>query len=239
MRRSSHGFAFVAVFALVFGAIAPMPTSAQPAVASDAPVAATPEPAATTPAPPPEVTLEPPRPSQGHYVGLMLAGVTAMAWDDDRGYRAPSFGVVGNLRLGQSVTRWLDLGIVFSFGQTFGDPARSLKYGGLRVQAQLYPVSRVFVRTGFGFLSAKGQDPNDDAFVRRSFGSVLELGIGAHLFLSDRNESGGWVLSPVFSAEVGPDPGLTTLTLALGLELSWWSGLRRDQLDLPIDRAYE
>jgi hypothetical protein len=47
------------------------------------------------------------------------------------------------------------------------------------------------------------------------------------------------VLSPVLTIEVGPDPGFTTTAMWLGLEISWWSGLSRDKLELPVGEAYE
>jgi hypothetical protein len=47
------------------------------------------------------------------------------------------------------------------------------------------------------------------------------------------------VLSPLLTIEGGPDPDFTTTALWLGLEVSWWSGLSRDKLNLPLGEAYE
>jgi hypothetical protein len=47
------------------------------------------------------------------------------------------------------------------------------------------------------------------------------------------------VLSPVLSIEVGPDSDFATMAVWLGLEVSWWSGLARDKLELPVDEAYD
>ena len=188
---------------------------------------------------PEDSILEKPEPSQGHYIGLGIYGVAAAAFDEDRGLRRPTVGNGLSLRLGQSVTSWLDLGMVADGAYTGGDEADRFGYGSVRVQSQVYPLQRWFLRGGFGPFFAGGTDPEDSDSARGTYGTVYELGVGTNIFLSDADESGGGVLTPVLTNEIGPNPEFVTYAIALGVEISWWSGLSRDQLDLPIDEAYK
>ncbi len=210
-------------------------------VAAESRAQSEPEPApepATEPAPAPESDeLLTPRPNQGHYVSLGLSFIGTVADDADRGWRGPAYGLGYSLRLGESVTDWIDLGIGLAYANT-GNEADGMMIGRLVVEAQLYPSDRAFVRTAFGFGTGGGTDPHDPDFDRFRFGDVYLLGAGAHFYLGDNNRSGGWLLSPVATFEIGPDEEFVTMAASFGLEISWWSGLRRDQLDLPLDKAY-
>lgn len=191
-----------------------------------------------------EEDLERPEPSQGHYVALGIEAVRMQAFDETRGLRKPTYGSAFQL-LGQSVTSWADLGIAFWGGATSGDKVDRLGFGGVRVQGQVYPTQRWFLRGGFGPFGASGTDPDDPDYARGTYGVSYEIGAGLNIFLSDENQSGGWVLTPTLMNHIGHNPGIqdeaqkfTTYMMALGLELSWWSGLPHDQLDLSIEKAY-
>jgi hypothetical protein len=190
-----------------------------------------------------EVDLEKPEPSQGHYIALGIGEVRAQAYDESRGLRKPTHGSAFELRLGQSVTSWADLGIAFWVGKTDGDDEHKLTFGGVRVQGQVYPTQRLFLRGGFGPFGASGTDPLDPDYSRGTYGVACDVGAGLNIFLSDEHESGGWVLTPTLMNHIGHNAGIeqqtfTTHMMTVGLQLSWWSGLPRDQLDLSIDRAY-
>ena len=190
-----------------------------------------------------EMDLEKPEPSQGHYIALGIAEVRAQAYDEGRGLRKPTYGSAFELRLGQSVTSWADLGIAFWGGKTDGDDEHNLTFGGVRVQGQVYPTQQWFLRGGFGPFGASGTDPDDPDYSRGTYGVAYDIGVGLNIFLSDEHESGGWVLTPTLMNHIGHNVGIeqqtfTTHMMTVGLELSWWSGLPRDQLDLSIDRAY-
>jgi hypothetical protein len=47
------------------------------------------------------------------------------------------------------------------------------------------------------------------------------------------------MLTPLATIELAPEKTLTTTALWIGLEVSWWSGLARDKLQLPDTEAYE
>ncbi len=187
----------------------------------------------------PRLALEMPKPTQGHYLALGLHTLGAMAFDDGRGTRPPTFGTGFSLRLGEAVTSWLDLGLAFALGSTSGKEEDSLSLGRFTVHSQWYVSDRWFIQAGFGATNGQGADPEDLELNRGRYGDVYVAGLGANLYLSDGSRSGGWVLSPVLCIEVGPDSDFTTAAAWLGLEVSWWSGLARDKLELPIDEAYE
>ncbi len=55
--------------------------------------------------------------------------------------------------------------------------------------------------------------------------------------MSDAKASGGWVLTPMLSAEYGRDDDFPNAALWLGVEVSYWFGYARRQLDLDFDEA--
>jgi hypothetical protein len=144
-----------------------------------------------------------------------------------------------SLRWGEAVTSWLDLGLAAAMASTTGEPEHAYTFGRFGPLTQLYVSHRWFIQAGFGVSAASGADPEDLAAKRRRYGEVYVTGLGTHLYLTSAARSGGWLLSPVLSYEIGPDRHLTTTALWLGLEVSWWSGLPRSQLELPIEQAYE
>jgi hypothetical protein len=186
----------------------------------------------------PETHLEVPRPSQGYYISLGAYGVGAMAFDKGRGVRSPTPGMGYSLRLGEAITPWLDLGLSFGLGWTFGDQADKLSLTRLVVDSQWHVTEHWFIRAGFGAGNGQGPDPERFSDVRGVFGDTYLAGVGTNVYLSDKHKSGGWVLTPLVSLEVAPDNQFTTASVWLGLEISWWSGLTRDKLELPIEQAY-
>lgn len=187
----------------------------------------------------PASTLEDPEPSQGHFIALGVHGVGAMAFDDSRGKRTPTFGPGFSLRFGEALTDWLDLSLAFAFATTSGDVDDRMTFGRFGLQSQWYVTDRVFIQAGFGVTNGQGTDPEDHDFVRGRYGDVYLTGVGYNIYLSASDQSGGWVLTPVLTAEVGPDRMFTTAALSLGLEVSWWTGLTRDKLNLPLSKAYD
>src|SRR5688572_20537146 len=74
----------------------------------------------------PRLQLEEPKPNQGHFLALGFHGITAMAFDESRGTREPTFGQGVSLRLGESVTNWLSLSLAVALGSTYGERRDSL-----------------------------------------------------------------------------------------------------------------
>jgi hypothetical protein len=186
----------------------------------------------------PRVELAEPRPNQGHFIALGLHGISAMAFDENRGTRDPTFGQGFSLRLGESVTDWLNLSLAFAYGSTYGKERNALALGRLGITSQWYLNQRLFVQAGFGATNAQGADPEDHGRNRGRYGDVYLAGLGYDFYLADRQQSGGWTFTPIVTAEVGPDSKFTTTSLWIGVELACWSGLSRDKLDLPTPKAY-
>jgi hypothetical protein len=67
-----------------------------------------------------------------------------------------------------------------------------------------------------GATNSPGADPDNLAQSRGRYRDVYIAGLGANLYFSDAARSGGWVLSPVLTIEVGPDPDFTTSALWVG-----------------------
>lgn len=183
------------------------------------------------------IKLQKPFARQGEFFALGAHVGLATADDDDYGWRKPSMGPAFTLRLGEAIVDYADIGIEFGLGLHGGE--EKLTSGRIVAHGRLYPLRDLFIQGGFGFGFAGGPDPEDDAFKRFRYGDVYVLGVGTNLYLGDENKSGGPVASPVMTLEVGPDRELTTAVLWLGVELSYFAGLRRTQLDLPIDDAYQ
>jgi hypothetical protein len=187
---------------------------------------------------PAEFHLEVPATRQGHFLAFGLYGVGAMGFDASRGTRAPTLGEGFSLRLGESVTSWLDLSLAFAFAGTQGEAKDRFSFGRLGIQSQWYFRPNWFGQFGFGGTNASGGDPEDPEVNRVRYGAAFWTGIGVNIPLSNAHKSGGWILTPVATFEIAPEKTLTTTALWLGLEISWWSGLAKDKLALPTAEAY-
>ncbi len=181
--------------------------------------------------------LETPTPRQGQFVGLGLHGSLAAANDRDRGLRGPAPGYGFSLRLGERITKRLDLGLAIAYARISGESPWS--FGRLTVHTQVYLSEKLFMHGGFGFGAAGGVDPEDTDFSRARFGDVFTAGVGHNMYLGDRSKSGGWLLTPVLTMEYGRDEVFPNAALWLGVEVSRWWGIPRSQLALDFDEAYK
>ncbi len=181
--------------------------------------------------------LAKPSPRQGHYISLGFHGTSAIANDRDRGRRGPAFGTGYSLRLGERIMDRLDLGLAFAYASVGGDDPWS--FGRLTVHAQGYITEKTFAHLGFGFGAAGGADPEDPDFSRGRFGDVYTAGAGHNFYLSDAGRSGGWIVSPTITMEYGRDDTFPNAGLWVGVEISRWWGIPRNQLDLDFDEAYK
>jgi hypothetical protein len=182
--------------------------------------------------------LEPPRPRQGYYIGLAMNGVVWSGHDSSEGWRGPWFGPTGALRAGQQLFHWLDLGLSIGVGAAFDSDYYALP-GHVSIEAQLRPIDALFIRTsvGFGFADVTRRVKGIEKVIGQA-GGAYSLAVGYDFFPGQGDRSGGLSITPVVGIEVGPGDPLTTLTGWIGIELSWWTGLPRDQLVLPEEEAY-
>lgn len=180
-----------------------------------------------------------PKPNQGMFLGLSLVSTSALGFDSERSDRGLTIGAGLGLRVGESVTDWLDLGLALAYARTSGADDDRLSYGRLALHSQWYLHRDWFARLDLGIGSVAGPDPIDPSVDRGGYRDIYTLGIGTNLLLSPYNQSGGWVLSPILGVDVAPSEGLTVATGWFGVEISYWSGLADNQLVLPIERAYD
>lgn len=182
--------------------------------------------------------LEPPRPRQGYYISLGAYGVGALSHDRLDGWLGGMAGPGGSLRLGEALLDWLDLGVGFAAAGAFDEQYVAL-VGHVALEAQLRPVEPLFVRlsAGFGFTDFTRRQKGIERPLGRIGGSYAAA-VGWDFFPGHDGSSGGLAIAPVIWFEAGPGEEFTTLVGGIGIEISWWTGLPREQLDLPLDEAF-
>jgi hypothetical protein len=183
-------------------------------------------------------TLEAPRGRQGYYLGVGGLGAVNRTWEDDRA-NSLSLGGVGTLRLGQMVTRRLGFGLQIDMGSSSGDGQRAT-LGGLSMAAQWELATNLAVHggAGIGFFSLDDTRITDDD-TRGGGGAYYLLGISYDWFPRRQRLTGGWSLGPTVQLRLLPGDGITAGALFAGIDLLYWSGLPRHQLDLPPGQAYQ
>lgn len=182
-------------------------------------------------------SIEPPRAHQGYYIGFGYHVTPMKVWED--GY---SFGVWNggefSLRFGQLVTRRFGLGLQFHFGTAKGDGQTASLFG-MELEAQWELVRNLVLHAGAGVdtLSIRA-DSGTNTSLRGTAGSGYILGLGYSWFFTHRL-SGGWAVTPRVEARFVPGDTTSAFIGTLGVELCWWSGLPRNQLELPPSEAFK
>jgi hypothetical protein len=75
--------------------------------------------------------------------------------------------------------------------------------------------------------------------LRGAFGAEYTLAVSYDLFPYKKQLSGGLGLAPVIQLRFLPGDNATSLAMLAGLNVSWWTGLPRNQLDLPPGEGFE
>lgn len=182
--------------------------------------------------------LEEPRPRQGYYVaGGLLAAVQHIDDDGDKLGFWPGYTVT--VRLGQLFTRRFGLGFQLDVGSGSREGERSSLIG-LGLGGQMVLVGNLSLHgvVGLGVVSAT-RTRHDEEEVRGAYGAAYTLGLSYDWFPWARGRSGGWAVTPMLLARALPGDPLTSYAGMFGLEVTWWSGLPKNQLDLPIEQAFE
>ena len=179
--------------------------------------------------------LEPPRPRQGYYVALGPQFALSKTWEDGRDWGVWA-GYDVTLRVGQMVTRRFGLGLQIHYGGTRGQGQKT-GLSGLSAEGQWELARHLAVRGGVGLdaVSIATADGGDDS-ARGTVGAGYFLGLGYDWFFT-RRSTGGWALTPVAQARFVPGD-THALVGTVGVELSYWTGLPRNQLDLPPSEAF-
>ena len=179
--------------------------------------------------------LEAPRARQGYWVAFGYgAEVTAASLKGDS---LTLTGAGGAIRLGQMLTPHFGLGVRIDF-----DGGKNDQYngsgGGLMLEGQMNVWRQLNVHGGFGFAFASLQDPHAaDPVTNGGYGGAALVALSYDFFFTHRT-SGGWAVTPALTARVLSGGDVDALWMSLGVQISWWSGRPRNELDLPEGAAY-
>jgi hypothetical protein len=180
--------------------------------------------------------LEPPRPRQGYYLAFGPHFALNKDWEDARDWGVWT-GYDITFRVGQMVTRRFGLGLQIHSGAT-GGQGQQVGLIGLAIEGQWELARHLAVRGGVGLdtVSIATVGGGDDS-ARGTVGSGYVLGLSYDWFFT-RRQTGGWAATPV--AQLRLVPGKTdALVGTLGVEISFWTGLPRNQLELPPSEAFK
>ncbi len=184
-------------------------------------------------------TLVPPGPRQGYFVALAGGGGVVINRDEELGALPTWPGGGGSLRLGQALAPGWSLGLFLDFTAAGGPRRDGIGSGlGLEVGRQLGEAWLVSAGVGLGF--ARLDDRRDaEADALGGFGTRVRLTAQRDFFPWTRPLGGGLALAPLVSVELLPADGFAALTASVGLQVTYWSGLPRDRLVLPLEQAYD
>ncbi len=181
--------------------------------------------------------LEAPRARQGYYVSVGYHLVLNKNWEDKESWGVWP-GTDLSIRIGQMLTRRLGLGLNIHFGGSSGE-GQSASLGGLSLEGQ-FEVARnlaLFGGAGLDVVSIASDDGTDDV-LRGTVGAGYFLGLGYDWFFT-RRLTGGWAATPTLQARVVPGTNVSAFIGLIGVQLSYFTGLPRNQLDLPPEEAFK
>jgi hypothetical protein len=180
--------------------------------------------------------LEAPRPRQGYYAAGGLHASLQHNRDDD-GSLGTFRGSALSLRLGQLLTPRFGLGFQLDLGGgSHGDDTASTIGLGLGGQVVLAPNLALHAVVGLGVVSITEKVGAEEE-LRGSYGSAYTVGLTYDWFPRPCS-SGGWAITPALQLRALPGDPIDSYTATIGVEITWWTGLPRNQLDLPPDRAF-
>ncbi|MES1171856.1 MAG: hypothetical protein ABUL77_01355 [Bacteroidota bacterium] len=181
--------------------------------------------------------LEPPRRHQGYYFSVGYNFALNKNWEDGQSWGVwPGADLI--LRAGQVITRRFGLGLQIHSGGTAREGQRASLFG-LSIEGNWELVTNLTVRGGAGLdvvniSSANGMDDK----LRGTVGSGYFLGLGYDWFFGKR-ASGGFALAPVIQARFVPGTTTSAFIGVVGLQMSYYAGLPRNQLELPPEEAFK
>ncbi|MEO8213524.1 MAG: hypothetical protein ABI560_10035 [Myxococcales bacterium] len=181
--------------------------------------------------------LEAPRGRQGYYFGLGYQLALSQAWEDHESWHVWP-GATLSLRLGQLITRRFGLGLqIIPGGRTRGQ-GQSAAFGGLELEAQWEVAHNLAITAGVGVDVVSLSSTNGrDKTTRGTVGSGYALGLAYDWFFTHRL-TGGWAATPIAQVRFVPGNTAAALIGLVGVQLSYWTGLPRNQLDLPPGEAF-
>jgi hypothetical protein len=183
--------------------------------------------------------LEPPRPRQGYYFAVGYSFALNKNWEDDHD---KSWGVWPGtelkIRMGQLVTRRFGLGLQIHNGVAAGEGQKSA-FGGLTMEAQFELARNLALYGGVGVdVVSLSSQKMEDKTTRGAVGSGYYLGASYDWFFTKRL-TGGWAVTPTIEARIVPGSIATGFITVIGVQLVYWTGLPRNQLELPPGEAFK
>ena len=180
--------------------------------------------------------LEAPRSRQGYYIGGGLHLSLQHNRDDD-GSLGNFRGSAMAFRMGQLLTERFGLGFALDIGGGTHDDDTSSTIGlGLAGQMVLAGNLALHAGLGLGVVSIT-EKVGDEEELRGTYGSAYTLGLTYDWFIRPC-WTGGIALTPTLQLRALPGDPIDSYTMMFGLEITRWTGLPRNQLDLPPDQAF-
>jgi hypothetical protein len=184
-----------------------------------------------------ETLLEPPRQRQGYYFAAGLSLVLDHNWKDGKSVGTWP-GQLFGFGVGQLLTPRFGLGLHIDFGGAKSG-TRTSQIVGLGVEGQWELARNIAVHgvVGLGVVGLR-DSANEDEGLEGTAGAGYTLWLSYDWFLG-RRRTGGWALTPIAGARFLPgSDDARALIGFFGLELTYWTGLPRNQLDLPPNEAW-
>jgi hypothetical protein len=182
--------------------------------------------------------LVPPAPRQGYYISAGAAGVIGHARDDRRHTTLDYPGGTFSLHFGQLINERFGAGLHMEYGAA-KDARRSAGLAGMGFEGQALVVDTLalHLEAGVGYFQTVNLDDKSEPS-RGTGGAYYGAGLTYDLFFTKPGRSGGWALTPGLYVKYLPGDRYRTVMLWAGLELSWWSGLPQQALELPPEQAF-
>lgn len=182
--------------------------------------------------------LVPPAPRQGYYISVGGAGVMGRAQDDKRHLTLEYPGATLSMHFGQLITERFGAGLHMEYGVAKAERRQAGLAGmGFEGQAVLVDTLALRLEAGVGYFQTVNLDDKSEPS-RGTGGAYYGAGLTYDLFFTKPGRSGGWAVTPGLYVKYLPGHRYRTVVLWAGLELSWWSGLPHQALELPPDQAF-
>jgi hypothetical protein len=104
----------------------------------------------------------------------------------------------------------------------------------LGVEGSYNPWRKLSIKSALGFGAVMLTDQNTkEKELRGGAGATLSLGAAYDFFPWRNRLTGGWALTPTIDVRYFPDGDIHGVSILGGLQITYWSGLARNQLLLP------
>ena len=187
----------------------------------------------------PEDLLSDPKPRQGYYLALSGAGGVAGFNHYEEGWLPVFGGGGGGIHTGQTLNDRLGIGLEISF-LGGGNEDRNLLMGRIALELRVNLWDNWFARPsiGFGFTDFYRRHEN----VKQILGTIAAaytLSAGYDFVINTKKYgSGGYTLSPILWVSGANGINLHSISGGIGIEIARWGGLDKNQLRLPVEKAF-